>query len=164
MNKLFSFAVLLLLLFVVGCPAFAEESEQGIYYYGIMPEELEAETKGFPGIPITPEERAKIEAAVMAEAGANSYEMQVLIALCIKNQIGVHGDSIAEILDKPGNFATIEIPVNESVKKAVSDVFDRGQNPTGSAVKYFYNPALCVSKWHETRPHICTIDGIRFFE
>lgn len=112
--------------------------------------------------PLTSYERDIVERVVMAESGAEPYDGQVLVAQCILNACRIENLRPAEIVSYCG-YTTARPEASDSVKRAVSAVFDEGFTITDEPVRYFYAPALCVSNWHETQEFVCEVGGHRFF-
>lgn len=114
---------------------------------------------------LTASERDAIEHVVMAEMGGESHYGQTMIAYCILNQLqsGTFGDSVYDVLNRPGNFATTSKEPTSSVIDAVKEVFDFGYTPVDAPVEFFYIPPAAGGWWHETQTYVCTVDGVRFF-
>lgn len=122
---------------------------------------LTPSTSGF-AYNLSDDERYIVECLVMGESGYMSYELQVLTAQCILNaclESGLQPSSVMHVYQYYGwnNNPT------ETVKSAVSAVFDEGYKLTSEPILYFYAPHLCYSSWHESQRYILTQDGIRFF-
>lgn len=100
--------------------------------------------------------------AVMAEAGGESYLGQKAVAQSILNACRLNSKRPIEIV-KDYQYAKNRPTPTESVKRAVEDVFDRGEKVVDTRVTIFYAPAYCKSKWHESQVYFCTIGGHRFF-
>ena len=83
--------------------------------------------------PLTDAERDVVERVVMAEAGGESFEGQMLVA------------------------------PTQRVKDAVAAVFDRGETVVDEPTLYFYNPALVTSDFHESQIFVIEEGGHRFF-
>lgn len=107
-------------------------------------------------------ERAELESLVMAEAGGESYEGQMAVAQCIIDACEKEGKQPSEIAVMYRYTKHRPAP-SESVKEAVSAVFDRGEVVTEENILYFYAPAIVYSEWHETQTYVTTIGGHRFF-
>jgi spore germination cell wall hydrolase CwlJ-like protein len=107
-------------------------------------------------------ERKVVECIVMGESGGESYHSQVLVAQCILNGCKKEGVQPSVLRTKYRYSGWHNNPTN-SVKKAVSDVFDNGYKLTNEPILYFYAPALCTSAWHESQRFVIELDGQRFF-
>ena len=107
-------------------------------------------------------ERMVVEHMVMGEAGGESYEGQVLVAQCILNAALKDGILPSEVRVEYQYSGWKENPT-ESVKEAVSAVFDDGYQITAEPILYFYAPKRCKSGWHETQRFITEVGGHRFF-
>lgn len=112
---------------------------------------------------LTAEERDLIERVVMSEAGGEEYIGQQAVAQCILNACELWGARPAAIIDSLG-YATYREDASQSVKDAVSDVFDDGVMVLPETAMYFYAPDLVYSAWHESQIYLCTIGCHRFFE
>lgn len=115
-----------------------------------------------PHYPLSEEERALVESVVMAEAGGESYEGQALVAQCILNACTKDNIRPAEAIKKYA-YAKSRPKPSESVKQAVSAVFDKGELVTDEPIIYFYAPALVKSKFHESQIFALAEGGHKFF-
>lgn len=116
-----------------------------------------------PRYELTDAERDTVERVVMAEAGGECYEGQVLVAQCILNA--------AEKLDQrpPEVFETLSYAggrpePTQSVRDAVAAVFDDGEIYINEPILYFYAPARVTSEWHESQIFVIERGGHRFFK
>lgn len=107
-------------------------------------------------------ERDTVERVVMAEAGGESFEGQMLVAQCILNAAEKEGVQPSEAVVIYSYTSNRPDPT-QSVKDAVAAVFDRGEVAIDAPVMYFYNPALVTSDWHESQIFIAEVEGHRFF-
>lgn len=129
---------------------------------------------GASGLDLSVEEIKDFAVMVYGEAGGNSYELQVACAAAAINQYkaakeaGKDIDFLEDIIHDYVNFNGYgdakghQVSENDSVYKAAVAALN-GEDPTGGA-KYFYNPKICTSAWHEEQTYLCTIDGVRFFK
>lgn len=126
------------------------------------PEEivLEAEPEVF--YELSEEERYLVEHTVMRESGYESYEGQMLVAQCMLNACIMDDIRPAEVVVKYQYAGKLMTP-NESVKEAVSAVFDRGETIVDEPILWFYAPKYCTSDWHESQRWVITEGGHRFF-
>lgn len=153
--------------FVDGNRAISEESWQG--EINSLPTKNTAEKACISKKDDTPffmlnnEERRIAECIVMGEAGGESYKGQMLVAQCLLNACLEDGLQPSEVRTAYKYSGWNEYP-SESVKKAVSAVFDRGEQVTDEPVKYFYAPKHCNSSWHETQTFVIEVGGHRFFK
>ena len=115
-----------------------------------------------PRFYLTDEERWIVECMVMGEAGAESYEGQVLVAQCILNACLLEGWQPSQVRVNY-RYAGWHDEPSQSVKDAVSAVFDRGFEIVSEPIVYFYAPKLCQSKWHESQTWVITEGGHKFF-
>lgn len=107
-------------------------------------------------------ERDTVERVVMAEAGGESFEGQMLVAQCILNAAEKEGVQPSEAVVIYSYTSSRPDPT-QSVKDAVAAVFDRGEVAIDAPVMYFYNPALVTSDWHESQIFVAEVGGHRFF-
>lgn len=115
-----------------------------------------------PRYALTEAERDVIERVVMAEAGAEPYDGQVLIAQCILNAAERSGIRPDEAVVEYQYTPKRQEPT-ESVKKAVAAVFDDGEQVTAEPVLYFYAPGVTYSTFHESQNFVIEVGGHRFF-
>lgn len=114
---------------------------------------------------ITAEELDLVARVVYAEAGAEGYDGQALVAQCILNTAEAKGRRPDEIVLEPGQYTTPAAAASEEAKQAVAAVFLDGYQVTEEPVRYFYAPAYCVSTWHETAlDFVLEYGGHRFFK
>lgn len=111
---------------------------------------------------LTDDERAVVENIVMGEAGGEPYEGQVLVAQCIVNAAIKDGLQPSVIRTEYAYSGWNENP-SESVKTAVSAVFDNGEKVVDEYVLYFYAPDRVTSDWHESLTFVIEVGGHRFF-
>lgn len=121
------------------------------------------EATAAPRYELTDIERDTVERVVMAEAGGECYEGQMLVAQCILNA--------AEKLDQrpPEVFETLSYAGSrpdptQSVRDAVAAVFDDGEIYINEPILYFYAPARTTSEWHESQIFVIELGGHRFFK
>lgn len=107
-------------------------------------------------------ERDTVERVVMAEAGGESFEGQMLVAQCILNAAEKEGVQPSEAVEIYSYTSNRPDPT-QSVKDAVAAVFDCGEVAIDAPVMYFYNPALVASDWHESQIFVAEVGGHRFF-
>lgn len=107
-------------------------------------------------------QRSVVECMVMGEAGGEPYEGQVMVAHCILSACLKEDLQPSEVRINYKYSGWNEHP-SESVKEAVTAVFDRGEFIVDDTPLFFYAPKWCNSKWHETQRYICTIGGHKFF-
>ena len=112
--------------------------------------------------PLTDAERDVVERVVMAEAGGESFEGQVLVAQCILNAAEKRGVEPSEAVVLYSYTKSRPDPT-QRVKDAVAAVFDRGETVVDEPILYFYNPALVTSDFHESQIFVIEEGGHRFF-
>ena len=115
-----------------------------------------------PRYNLTDAERDLVERVVMAESGGESYKGQMLVAQCILNACEIDGIRPAKVIKKYV-YAKGRPEPSESVKQAVSAVFDKGEQVTDEPIVYFYAPALVKSEFHESQRFAVEEGGHRFF-
>ena len=115
-----------------------------------------------PRYNLTDSERDLVERVVMAEAGGESYEGQMLVAQCILNACEIDGIRPAKVIRKYA-YAKGRPKPSESVKLAVSAVFDKGEQVTDEAIVYFYAPAVVRSEFHESQRFVVEEGNHKFF-
>lgn len=111
---------------------------------------------------VEPTERDVVERVVMAEAGGESFEGQMLVAQCILNAAEKHGVDPSEAVVLYSYTKSRPDPT-QRVKDAVAAVFDRGETVVDEPILYFYNPALVTSDFHESQIFVIEEGGHRFF-
>jgi spore germination cell wall hydrolase CwlJ-like protein len=115
-----------------------------------------------PRYNLTDAERDLVERVVMAESGGESYKGQMLVAQCILNACEIDGIRPAEVIRKYV-YAKARPEPSDSVKRAVSAVFDKGEQVTDEPIVYFYAPALVRSEFHESQRFALTEGNHKFF-
>lgn len=115
-----------------------------------------------PPYQLTDYERWITECVVMGEMGGESYEGQMLVAQCILNAVLKEGVPPSQIR-YDYQYIGWNGEATDSVKKAVSAVFDNGEKIVDEPILYMYAPLLCDSKWHESQRFIIEVDNVRFF-
>ena len=108
------------------------------------------------------DERDVVERVVMAEAGGESFEGQMLVAQCILNAAEKRGVDPSEAVVLYSYTKSRPDPT-QRVKDAVAAVFDRGETVVDEPILYFYNPALVTSDFHESQIFVIEEGGHRFF-
>lgn len=114
-------------------------------------------------------ERDLVERVVMAESGNQCFEGQVAVAQCMLTTAQAKGVTAAYAVSQKGQYASpYSGTVTQSVKDAVSAVFDKGDIAVGEPIRYFYSTVGgFVSSWHENSPnleYVCTIEDHKFFK
>ena len=107
-------------------------------------------------------QRKITECIVAGESMGEPYEGQVAVAECILNACLKDGLQPSEVRTKYKYSGWHNEP-SESVKKAVSAVFDDGYKITDKFILYFYAPKYTSSSWHESQDFVMEIGGHRFF-
>ena len=107
------------------------------------PSETEPEYE--PLYELSKRERWVVECMVMGESGGEPYDGQVAVAQCILNGVLKEGIAPSKLRTKY-KYAGWNENVSDSVRQAVSAVFDEGCFVTDEPILYFYAPKLCTSK------------------
>ena len=115
-----------------------------------------------PRYSLTEAERDLIERVVMAESGGESYKGQMLVAQCILNACEIDGIRPAKVIKKYV-YAKARPEPSDSVKRAVSAVFDKGETVTDEPIVYFYAPKIVKSEFHESQIFAIEEGGHKFF-
>lgn len=126
-----------------------------------IPEESEPDAPA-PRYYLTEDERFLVESVVMAEAGCEPFEGQMLVAQCILNAAEKTGDAPSQIVIDYQYAPGHQTP-SPNVRDAVAAVFDDGQVVTDEPILFFYAPALVTSEWHESQDFVIELGGHRFF-
>lgn len=121
-----------------------------------------AEPTPAPRFELSAAERDVVERVVMAEAGGESFEGQMLVAQCILNAAEKRGVDPSEAVALYSYTKSRPDPT-QRVKDAVAAVFDRGETVVDEPILYFYNPALVTSDFHESQIFVIEEGGHRFF-
>ena len=121
-----------------------------------------AEPTPAPRFELSATERDVVERVVMAEAGGESFEGQMLVAQCILNACEKTGTQPSEVV-VTFKYAPARPDPTDSVREAVAAVFDAGEFITDEPVMFFYNPAKVTSTWHESQTFVIEVGGHRFF-
>ena len=115
-----------------------------------------------PRYNLTETERDLVERVVMAESGGESYKGQMLVAQCILNACEIDGIRPAKVIKKYV-YAKARPEPSDSVKRAVSAVFDKGETVTDEPIVYFYSPKIVKSEFHESQIFAIEEGGHKFF-
>lgn len=132
---------------------------QLVTLYETAPPQTSAPTTRYA---LTDAERDLVERVVMAEAGGESFEGQMLVAQCILNAAEKTGTAPSEVVTTY-QYTSRRPDPTQSVKDAVVAVFDSGETVTDELILYFYNPAIVTSTWHESQIFVTEVGGHRFF-
>lgn len=109
------------------------------------------------------QERTLVERCVMAEAGNESYRGQMAVAQAILDGTMRSGVDVATSIRTYRIVSRTNIPISNSVRKAVSAVFDDGQRVTSEKMDLWYAPNRVYSSWHESQSYVATIGNHKFF-
>jgi spore germination cell wall hydrolase CwlJ-like protein len=112
---------------------------------------------------LTLKERQLVERCVMAEAGNESYKGQMAVAQAILDGTLRSGLDVASSIRQYRIVSRSDIPVSNSVKEAVSAVFDYGERVTTEKMDLWYAPKRVYSRWHESQNYVTTIGNHKFF-
>lgn len=107
-------------------------------------------------------DRAKLERLVMGEAGSLGYTGCALVAQAIRDSMNRSGTtSIDTIISEYKYYAPTNKTPNQSVKDAVSYIFDQNGSAVQHRILCFYTGN---SGWHETQNFIVGYGNVRFFD
>ena len=113
---------------------------------------------------LTNEQRALVEQVVSAECRGEPYDGQVAVAQCILNAC-LKDDIAPEQAIEDYQYTDNRAEPTESVKKAVSAVFDKGEGITEDPIIYFYNPTTAENgEFHESQSFVLKIANHKFFK
>jgi spore germination cell wall hydrolase CwlJ-like protein len=115
-----------------------------------------------PRYKLSANERSLVEQVVMAEAGGEPYEGQMLVAQCILDACQIDGIRPSKAIEEYA-YAKSRPKPTESVIRAVTAVFDRGETVVNEPILYFYAPDMVTSPFHESQQFVCEVGGHRFF-
>lgn len=106
-----------------------------------------------------------VERVVMAEAGAESLELQMMIAQCIRNSCKGTTLNPEEVCIEYGYTSPYKGEVSESVKEACRRIFMYGETIIDEDIKYFYSErGGFYSVWHEGLEYCFTQEDVKFFK
>ena len=94
---------------------------------------------------------------------SEGYDGQRLVAQCILNGC-LRDGTPPSVTVVEYQYAKSRPEPSESVKDAVSAVFDRHDVVTDEPILYFYAPDRCESAWHESLDLVVEYGGHRFFK
>lgn len=107
-------------------------------------------------------DRAKLERLVMGEAGSMGYNGCALVAQCIRDAMNrSNTTSIDRIISEYQYYAPTNKEPNQTVKDAVSYIFDQNGSAVQHRILCFYTG---TSGWHETQNFIVGCGNVRFFD
>lgn len=107
-------------------------------------------------------DRAKLERLVMGEAGSMGYTGCALVAQSIRDAMNrSNTTSIDTIISSYQYYASTAKEPNQSVKDAVSYIFDQNGSAVQHRILCFYTGK---SDWHETQQFIVGCGNVRFFD
>lgn len=107
-------------------------------------------------------DRAKLERLVMGEAGSMGYTGCALVAQSIRDAMNrSKTTSIDAIISEYQYYAPTNKEPNQTVKDAVSYIFDQNGSAVQHRILCFYTGK---SDWHETQQFIVGCGNVRFFD
>lgn len=107
-------------------------------------------------------DREKLERLVMGEAGSMGYNGCALVAQCIRDAMNrSNTTSIDRIISEYQYYAPTNKEPNQTVKDAVSYIFDQNGSAVQHRILCFYTGS---SNWHETQNFIVGCGNVRFFD
>ena len=111
---------------------------------------------------LTDAERYEVAQIVTAEAEGEPLAGKIAICQCILQACEDDGIRPAEAAARYSYSEKRPEPSAEAMQ-AVRYVFDFGIIASTEPIKYFYNPDLVASKFHESQRYIMTINNHRFY-
>ena len=128
-------------------------------------EAVESQSTPYIRYYLTEKERDIVERVVMAESGDQPLDGQIAVAQCILNTAEATAKRPDAVVLSPGQYAKPASSVSDSVKQAVSAVFDHGVTVTDEPIRFFYAPRYSSGSWHEkSLEYVCTIQDHKFFK
>ncbi len=122
---------------------------------------------GFRGMAynLTDYERDLVERVVMSEIRGGPYNDKLAVAQCIYDRVVNYGWSVEDVLFQRNAFADpYGGSTYQSVKDAVSEVFDEGKRVTKEPIYYFIATyAVKPGCFHETQKCILVTDEHRYY-
>lgn len=114
---------------------------------------------------LTEYERTMVERVVTAESENQHLNGQIAVAQCILNTAEATGMRPDAVVLAPNQYASPAQHISDSVKQAVSAVFDEGIEVIDEPIRFFYAPKYSSGSWHEANlEYVCTIGGHKFFK
>lgn len=111
---------------------------------------------------LTDAERYEVAQIVTAEAAGEPLAGKIAICQCILQACEDDGIRPAEAAERYLYSTRRPEPTDEALL-AVTYVFDFGLVVTTEPIKYFYNPDMVESNFHESQRYILTINKHRFY-
>lgn len=111
---------------------------------------------------LTDAERYEVAQIVTAEAAGEPLAGKIAICQCILQACEDDGIRPAEAAERY-LYATRRPEPTDEALLAVTYVFDFGIVATTQPIKYFYNPDMVESPFHESQRYILTINKHRFY-
>ncbi|GFI26386.1 hypothetical protein IMSAGC012_01507 [Lachnospiraceae bacterium] len=111
---------------------------------------------------LTDAERYEVAQIVTAEAAGEPLAGKIAICQCILQACEDDGIRPAEAAERYLYSTRRPEPTDEALL-AVTYVFDFGLMATTEPIKYFYNPDMVESDFHESQRYILTINKHRFY-
>lgn len=107
-------------------------------------------------------DRAKLERLVMGEAGCIGFNGCALVAQTIRDSMNrSNTSSIDAIISEYQYFGSTSMEPTQTVKDAVSYIFDQNGSAVQHRVLCFYTG---TSAWHETQTFVIGCANVRFFD
>lgn len=111
---------------------------------------------------LTDAERYEVAQIITAEAAGEPLAGKIAICQCILQACEDDGIRPAEAAERYLYSTRRPEPTDEALL-AVAYVFDFGLMATTEPIKYFYNPDMVESDFHESQRYILTINKHRFY-
>lgn len=120
-----------------------------------------------PHVELSEENRVLIEKICLAEFGTGGFNGAALIAQSIKNAMVYYGtDNVEALIGKLKFSGRKSSNTSETVREAITYVFDMDLDAVQHRILYKYNPDVMggPSKFHESKEYVCTYNNVRFFD
>ncbi len=110
-------------------------------------------------------DREKLEKLVMGEAGSLGYTGSALVAQAIRDSMVFSGtNSIDKIISSYQYTGSTQKSPTQSVKNAVSYIFDNDGYAVQHRILYFYAANMVDNAWHESQQFIVSYGNVKFFD
>lgn len=111
---------------------------------------------------LTDTERQEVEQLVECEAGADTEDGRMAVAQAIHDYCIDYGKTVDGAM-RDLRCSTYKREITQGSKDAVKAVFDDDKRVCVSHIHVWYNPAWCISEWHENQVYVSTFGLHRFF-
>lgn len=116
-------------------------------------------------IEVTGSDRDILERLVQGEAGNQGFIGAALVAQCIRDMYVTGGfTSVDSVRRNCGYSGSLKVEPSQTVKDAVSYIFDQGGYAVKHRILYFYAPKYSAGSFHNTQNNIINYKDHRFFD